>query len=133
MTLDHDHNVTFTPIPGPPNPDGVYNTEIVRIGSSIVAYGGLLGRHTRTPAWFMAVYSIDSGEWESIPHIEGHSPVPTSMPAIGCKGDSLLVSNGYSKTTGWTEDMEWSVNRREWFSSTFECSGGRSALWVGPF
>ncbi|GCA64215.1 hypothetical protein KIPB_013610, partial [Kipferlia bialata] len=132
MSVHHDHSVTFTPIPGPPNPEGVYKTQIERIGGSIVAYGGLLGRHPERPAWLMAVYSIDSGEWESVPYIEGYSPVPTIMHAIGCKGDSFLVSQGLSGLTGtrdWTEDMEWSVNTREWSSSTFECSGERSALW----
>ncbi|GCA63022.1 hypothetical protein KIPB_007368 [Kipferlia bialata] len=76
MSLVHNHTVSFTPIPGPPNPEGVHNTQIVRVGGAIVAYGGVLDIQEQRPAWFMAVYAIDSGEWESIPFIEGQSPVP---------------------------------------------------------
>ncbi|GIQ87209.1 hypothetical protein KIPB_009206 [Kipferlia bialata] len=117
LTLSPDRTIKSQRIPGPYNPNGMYGMQLERVGEVVVAYGGVLWGEdlvSMVPIWFMAVYSIDTGVWETIPRPEGStSPTPSFHPYVFPLGDTLVVVRGSSDNG---ETWEWSLETREWTS-----------------
>ncbi|GCA64084.1 hypothetical protein KIPB_013114, partial [Kipferlia bialata] len=101
-------------IPGPPTPDGMVGIQLATLGDVVVAYGGGQFKYLEWgsgPCWFMAVYTIATGEWETIPPTKGPS---IDMPHVFTSGDTLVVVGGYKKNGFAYGTWEWSVETRVW-------------------
>ncbi|GCA62880.1 hypothetical protein KIPB_006371 [Kipferlia bialata] len=114
LSLTNNGEVDRESIPGPDNPGGVVGMQLARVGDVVVAYGG--GQWDSYEEWykphrFMAVYTIATGEWETIPYTEGPSP---GMPHVFSTGDALVVVGGYKENDMDYDTWEWSVESRVW-------------------
>ncbi|GCA62339.1 hypothetical protein KIPB_002885 [Kipferlia bialata] len=117
------HSITTESIKGPSNPDYVYGMQLHRVGDTVVAYGGVAILSECDP-WFMAVYCIATGEWETYPYPEG--PPALSSTTAFSMGDTLVVTGypyeekeegeeeGEREGEAKRETWEWSVCTREW-------------------
>ncbi|GCA63117.1 hypothetical protein KIPB_007958 [Kipferlia bialata] len=124
MTLsegDGHHTVTTKRIAGPENPHGLHDIQVTRVADRVVAYGSQPWTGTRMSYWFMWVYSIATGEWEEIPHVDGESPTARSFPLLFGLGDDLVLTGG--RDVDHTEDRPiaspgetwtWSVDTHRW-------------------
>ncbi|GCA64326.1 hypothetical protein KIPB_013942, partial [Kipferlia bialata] len=107
-------------VQGPEIPDDLMVVDLCRIQDVVVAYGGSkLSDEGIVPFWFMAVYTISTGEWETIPYTEGECPVPRSAPYVCTLSDRMVVLGGERKEsaegrTPYSDTWEWSVDTREW-------------------
>ncbi|GIQ82152.1 hypothetical protein KIPB_003238 [Kipferlia bialata] len=125
-------------IPGPSNPQGIIDIQLCRVGEVVVAYGGQLPKrgeratvgsrlHRSHSVWFMAIYSIDSDEWELVSYAEGQCPQPRSFPLLFAVEDTMVVTGAGSDTIStsgsilkmkpnvFPEDTwEWSLETRLW-------------------
>ncbi|GCA61978.1 hypothetical protein KIPB_000346 [Kipferlia bialata] len=154
LSLDRSSGCLATEkIEGPINPEGVYRMKLHRVGDTVVAYGGFAprveeGRYRSHPAWYMAVYSISTGEWETCPYVEGIVPPIFDTPASFSMGDTLVVAGtppgeglitleGEYTSSTW----EWSVYSRawtefsdegQWWDNAVDCPEGFSKMFYNP-
>ncbi|GIQ87646.1 hypothetical protein KIPB_009725 [Kipferlia bialata] len=118
LSLTEGGTIHTQSVPGPPNPDGVGGMRLYRVGEVVVAYGGSVsseGQRGEEPCWYMAVYYIDTDEWETLPYVQWKCPFPRRRPRVFSVGDTLVVAGGWGKTTARLEDYwEWSLETRLW-------------------
>ncbi|GIQ84551.1 hypothetical protein KIPB_006065 [Kipferlia bialata] len=143
LSLTPDRTIDIQRIPGPPNPQGVYSMQLVRVGDAVVAYGG----HTLNPIeaereeyddsiprWFMAVYTIATGEWESVPYTEGDlSPEPLCWSCLFGIGNTLVVVGGNQHPPDVVSPMltwEYSLDTRQW-TRCMDCPRAMSSKTSG--
>ncbi|GCA62083.1 hypothetical protein KIPB_001100 [Kipferlia bialata] len=116
LSLTHNGEVERETIPGPPNPGGVVGMQLARVGDVVVAYGGGewdMYEEWYKPHWFMAAYTIATGDWETIPYTKGPS---IGMPHVFSTGDALVVVGGYEDDMVY-DTWEWSLESRVWAQS----------------
>eukprot|EP00704_Kipferlia_bialata_P013523 g13523.t1 len=127
---DAAHPVHLETVPGPTLPDGLLDMTLCRIQDVVVAYGWMrLVEGDYIPVWFMTVYSISTGEWETIPYAEGECPVPRLTPQVCALSDRLVVIGGCGPVsedreecpTLYFDTWEWSVYSREWTHRGADC------------
>ncbi|GIQ82427.1 hypothetical protein KIPB_003563 [Kipferlia bialata] len=123
LTLSHsdgEPSITSETIPGPPNPKGVCDVQLVRVADTVVAYGSNLpstAHSDQSGLWFMWVYSIATDKWTEVPYIDGDTPSLRQRPLLFAVGDSLVFRGGVPyavvrvpKTDTW----ELSVQTHNW-------------------
>ncbi|GCA62084.1 hypothetical protein KIPB_001101 [Kipferlia bialata] len=126
LTLDPlARTISSQEVDGPANPDGVCSIRLTRVGDVVVAYGGIVFSEQGDPKWlngilapkfhwFMALYSIATDEWETLPYTPGD---PTELVSLFAIEDTLMGVSGTSHAstsvltlTTW----EWSLGTRAW-------------------
>ncbi|GIQ88794.1 hypothetical protein KIPB_011125 [Kipferlia bialata] len=97
LHLQPDHTVVSEDIVGPDVSSDVYGIQLVRVGHHIVAYGGYSwasSRHEDVPVWCLALYPLDTGVWESIPHTRESCPFRQFFSYTFALEESLFVAGG---------------------------------------
>ncbi|GCA63770.1 hypothetical protein KIPB_011829, partial [Kipferlia bialata] len=108
--------VQIEPIDGPSNPSGVFDTQLVRVGDSVVAFGTLALDDAREQAvhhWFMHVYCIATGEWREIPYVAGESPTHRGFPHLFAVDDTVVLTGGGIEDID-CDTWEWSICTERW-------------------
>ncbi|GCA62133.1 hypothetical protein KIPB_001461 [Kipferlia bialata] len=104
--------------------------ELCRIQDMVVVFG--VSKQVRededVPIWLMAVYTIATGAWETIPYVEGKSPVPRLSPHVCALSDRLVVIGGIEPDSSdsdiqetYYDAWEWSVYSRQWTQCSADC------------
>ncbi|GIQ87431.1 hypothetical protein KIPB_009468 [Kipferlia bialata] len=122
LSLTRRGTVKTQSIAGPPNPYGVFGMQLYRVGEVVVAYGGSVSSEghrgkvlTKEPVWYMAVYLIDTDEWQTVPYMDGYCPGPRRFPRVFSVGDTLVVAAGWGKEkTSLQDTWLWSLETSLW-------------------